>query len=218
MGSDRKAEILSAAASCFARFGYDKTTLDDIGGMVGVNKVSLYHYFKNKETIFAEVIAEESQRYHEAIKRKVAGVSGCRRKIRTWTVEGFRYGKENSLLHQLSIEALMKLRPHLRQLSADTMRKGTEELTSILAECKDRGELLDCDVNRVARAIQHVIYAMKDRAYSRSRFEHGAFADSSSPAPEVADDALARTVADILDIVSLILDGIVKLRNKGGLE
>jgi AcrR family transcriptional regulator len=210
MGSDTKTEILAAAANCFARFGYDKTTLDDIGRMVGVNKASLYYYFENKEAIFAEVIAEESQRYHEAIKQKVAAVSGCRRKIRTWIEEGFRYGRENSL-HRLSTEALTQLRPRLRQLSLDTMRRGTEDLASILAECRKRGELVDCDVGRVARAIQHVIYAMKDRAYSRTRFERGAPADSSLP-------AAARTVPDILEVVSLILDGIVKPRKKGGLQ
>ncbi len=210
MGSDRKTEILSAAADCFTRFGYDETTLDDIGGMVGVNKASLYHYFENKDAIFAEVIAEESQRYHAVIKQKVAVVSGCRRKIGAWIEEGFRYCRENSLLHRLSVEALTKLRPRLTQLSLDTMRRGTEDLTSILAECRDRGELVDCDVIRVARAIQQVIYSLKDRPYARTQSEYGSPADSKIAVP-------AGAVSDILDIVSLILDGIVK-PNKGGLE
>ena len=63
----------------------------------------------------------------------------------------------------------------------------------------------------MARAIQQVIYALKDRPYARTQFEHGSPADS-----KIA--ARAGTVPDILDIVSLILDGIVKPHNKGGLE
>jgi hypothetical protein len=84
-------------------------------------------------------------------------------------------------------------------------------ITSILAECRDRGELVDYDVSRVARAIQQAIYALKDRPYARTQFEYGSAADSKIAAP-------AGTVSDILDIVSLTLDGIVKARNKGGLE
>ena len=32
---DKKAEIQKAASECFARYGYEKTTLDDIGRLVG---------------------------------------------------------------------------------------------------------------------------------------------------------------------------------------
>ena len=56
--SPKKQEILKAASECFARFGYEKTTLDDIGKMVGLNKASLYYYYKNKEDIFAEVVLQ----------------------------------------------------------------------------------------------------------------------------------------------------------------
>ena len=84
-------------------------------------------------------------------------------------------------------------------------------IASILSQCRDRGELVDCDVSRVARAIQQAIYALQDRPCARAQFECGSPADSKIAAPP-------GTVPDILDIVSPIMDGIVKPRNKGGLE
>lgn len=78
---EKKQEILQAARECFARFGYDKTTLDDIGKMIGRNKASLYYYYKNKETIFAEVIAADVEEYLQGVYANIQAITGCRAKI-----------------------------------------------------------------------------------------------------------------------------------------
>ena len=60
MKSDEKRKkIIQAAGDCFARFGYEKTTMDDIGKKVGLNKASLYYYYKDKESIYTEVVYVE---------------------------------------------------------------------------------------------------------------------------------------------------------------
>jgi ribosome-binding protein aMBF1 (putative translation factor) len=38
--SKKEKKILQVAKECFARFGYEKTTLEDIGRMSGLNKAS----------------------------------------------------------------------------------------------------------------------------------------------------------------------------------
>ncbi len=53
--------IIEASRELFARFGYKKTTMDDIAGAMRKGKSSLYYYFKNKEDIFTAVIELESQ-------------------------------------------------------------------------------------------------------------------------------------------------------------
>lgn len=40
----RREEIFEAAGRIFARYGFGKTTLDDIAASVGVKKTSLYYY------------------------------------------------------------------------------------------------------------------------------------------------------------------------------
>ncbi|MBL0095706.1 MAG: helix-turn-helix transcriptional regulator [Bacteroidetes bacterium] len=37
---EKKKLILNAAMDCFSQMGYDKTTLDEIGGKVNLNKAS----------------------------------------------------------------------------------------------------------------------------------------------------------------------------------
>ncbi|WP_233145504.1 TetR/AcrR family transcriptional regulator [Labilibacter marinus] len=54
-----KVSILEAAQSLFAKFGYKKTTMEDIALELHKGKSSLYYYFKNKEEIFQAVIDKE---------------------------------------------------------------------------------------------------------------------------------------------------------------
>ncbi len=52
----RRKEILEKSTECFIKFGFNKTTLDEIGEAIGFNKAALYYYFKNKEELFLQVV------------------------------------------------------------------------------------------------------------------------------------------------------------------
>ena len=51
--------ILEIAQEIFSKFGYKKTTLDDIANAVRKGKSSLYYYFSSKEDLFQAVIMKE---------------------------------------------------------------------------------------------------------------------------------------------------------------
>ncbi len=67
--------ILDAARELFAKFGYKKTTMEDIALALRKGKSSLYYYFKNKEEIFQAVIQFESDvldlKLREVVKSQV---------------------------------------------------------------------------------------------------------------------------------------------------
>ena len=58
MEKDRRSEIIEAAKKRFALNGYSPTSMDDIAKDVGINKASLYYFFKGKEQIFEAIIEE----------------------------------------------------------------------------------------------------------------------------------------------------------------
>ncbi len=64
--------ILEAAQGLFSKFGYKKTTMEDIAQELHKGKSSLYYYFKNKEEIFQAVIDWEQSvllnRLHEIVE------------------------------------------------------------------------------------------------------------------------------------------------------
>ncbi len=51
-----RVSILEAAQGLFSKYGYKKTTMEDIAQELHKGKSSLYYYFKNKEEIFQAVI------------------------------------------------------------------------------------------------------------------------------------------------------------------
>lgn len=51
--------ILKIAQDIFSKYGYKKTTLDDIANAVRKGKSSLYYYFSSKEDLFQAVIIKE---------------------------------------------------------------------------------------------------------------------------------------------------------------
>lgn len=59
-GTQRK--ILDAALAEFAERGPTGTTIERIAALAGVNKERIYHYFGNREALFARVVRDESVR------------------------------------------------------------------------------------------------------------------------------------------------------------
>jgi Transcriptional regulator len=67
-------EILQGARQLFERFGFKKTTMEDIAKQIGKSKSSLYYYYKTKEEIFEAVVLEDMDKQRdvaiEAIKKE----------------------------------------------------------------------------------------------------------------------------------------------------
>jgi AcrR family transcriptional regulator len=57
---DVRDNIVELARVIFSKFGYKKTTMDDIAIAAGKGKSSLYYYFKSKEEVFEAVVESEA--------------------------------------------------------------------------------------------------------------------------------------------------------------
>jgi AcrR family transcriptional regulator len=66
-----RGEILRTARKIFSRFGFKKTTMDEIAAASRKAKSSIYYYFKSKEEIFEAVVESESAQLKAEIKKAV---------------------------------------------------------------------------------------------------------------------------------------------------
>jgi len=64
---ERRREILMGAARAFAHGGYDATNMDQIAQECGLAKGHIYHYFRSKEEIFAEIRTDAVSRLIERL-------------------------------------------------------------------------------------------------------------------------------------------------------
>src|SRR6266699_4283293 len=68
----RAQRILDAASTLILRYGYHKTTTDDIAREAGVGKGTLYLHWNTREALFAALILREKVAMAEDIKQRIA--------------------------------------------------------------------------------------------------------------------------------------------------
>ncbi len=71
MGSEHRQAILAAATETFARFGFKKTSIDDIARRAGIGKGTVYLHFESKEELFATVVRDVWGREFEDVRKAV---------------------------------------------------------------------------------------------------------------------------------------------------
>ncbi|MBN2018195.1 MAG: TetR/AcrR family transcriptional regulator [Candidatus Cloacimonetes bacterium] len=81
---DKHDLIITAAEEVFARFGYKKTTMEDIAAEAQIVKATLYYYFPSKEVIFGEVIRKDSQLFQAKLDDAVSKAHTPEEKIRAY--------------------------------------------------------------------------------------------------------------------------------------
>ncbi len=74
--SEIKEAILDAARKLFSRYGFNKTTMEDIAKSVRKGKSTLYYYYKSKEDVILDLISRETSlifgKINNAIKNNIS--------------------------------------------------------------------------------------------------------------------------------------------------
>lgn len=193
---EKNQEILQAASRCFARYGYEKTTMDDIGKLVGLNKASLYYYYNNKESIFREVILHESSEFMSEVRGIIEQKRGCRDRIIAYISQRFLFMQQTVNLNNLSSEMLLRMQPIFKELLGEIRTKEIDYLDYILSQCIETHELGPCDTKRIAETILMISDGIKQASMSQDRNGYEIHVDYE------------KAIEDTTFAVSLILDGL----------
>ncbi|MFD1413710.1 TetR/AcrR family transcriptional regulator [Oceanobacillus jeddahense] len=62
-----KQRIIEAATEHFALYGMAGTRVDEIAKSAGINNAMIYHYYKNKKSLYHEVLKQQMKNMHESI-------------------------------------------------------------------------------------------------------------------------------------------------------
>ncbi|MGH8980853.1 MAG: TetR/AcrR family transcriptional regulator [Acidimicrobiales bacterium] len=113
-----RGRIVAAAYECIARWGFSKTTVEDVAREAGVSRATVYRYFRGgRDELFAAVIAEENARFlgrlYEAVRDAgsidavlEAGLSFAHRDLREHEVlQRVLETEPDRLLPKLTVEA-----------------------------------------------------------------------------------------------------------------
>jgi AcrR family transcriptional regulator len=157
--------ILEASKICFSKYGYEKTTLDDIGKLAKLNKASLYYYFKNKEDIFIQVVLLEANNFIENLKKQVFDIDEISDKIVLYLSERTKYYYDTLTLNQLSLMQVQEIQPKFDELykriettEATFIQNILEEGISTHKLAKHETQMLSETLLIIANAIKHDTY------------------------------------------------------------
>jgi AcrR family transcriptional regulator len=169
MESEKRTQILSHAKKRFERFGFNKTTVDEIARDASISKRTLYQEFENKGKILEELFMFEALSVRKAILNQINKIVEPAEKLQTYIRLALKYLSHNpfivSVLHDESgfFAPFLKDKPHI-------IEAGIEEIfVSILKEGAEKGVFRKMDEKVVAHC---VFLLFKGLTYGRNSPGH----------------------------------------------
>jgi AcrR family transcriptional regulator len=131
---EKRKELLAKAVNCFTRYGYHKTTLDDVASETGINKASLYHYFKNKDELFLQVLLQVSTAGIEALRARAQRVKQPEKQLVFYFAERLHYYLQIVRLNSLDKAALLQLQVQFDTVYQPVRRQEVDWAAGILQQ------------------------------------------------------------------------------------
>ena len=158
MRRDVKQGIVSVAQKTFKRFGFRKTTMDEIAYAARKGKSSLYYYFKSKEEVFEAVVEKEAGYLRSEISASINECNSAMEKLRVYIyvrMDGFKNG--GNFYEALKNEYLSNL-DFIEKIRIKYDKNEVDTITRIIQEGIENKEFRNLNAALTAKTI---VIAMK---------------------------------------------------------
>ena len=151
---EREREILAVAAQLFAQDGFETVAVRNIAEKVGLSKATLYHYFKDKDEIYARIVIDTLEKLCLITEEKVAEASTAREKLAYFMEANARFFEENIWTATAMLLGLGGLKqPHARDKAAYWRDRHEQNIRQIIEAGIAQGEFREIDPVVGGRAI-----------------------------------------------------------------
>ncbi|MDR1196599.1 MAG: TetR/AcrR family transcriptional regulator [Endomicrobium sp.] len=146
-------EILKAAAARFARYGFQKTTLEEIAADLNKVKSSVYYYFSDKESIFKAVIENELDGFAVMLKKNVDKAVNPKEKLLVFITSHFMIFEKLTKGFSTIKEIYFSKRDIVRKTREKYDEREINMITLILKEGNKTNEFSVKDVKNTALSV-----------------------------------------------------------------
>lgn len=150
---DKKAEILLAANDCFLKYGYSKTSMSDIGKIVHLNKASLYYHYKDKLTLYTEVVMMHRKKYLWEVEDLMKVQSTIIDKILTFIQAEIKFSQQTSRMLTNSNHNIYDTKLETKSVYEAIIETDIKRLADLIQEGVAQNEFLPCDAITIATLI-----------------------------------------------------------------
>jgi len=154
--------LIAAAEAHFRRFGYKRTTVDDITAEAGTGKGSLYLHFDSKQAVYMAVVEASVERFVESASSLLEGAGSVPTRLRSLvelTID--HYGRDELLYASLFGQSSL-VEGDVARLAADIQRTRIRSLLrELLATGQREGSVrADIDVEAAAAVLFEIGWAV----------------------------------------------------------
>lgn len=137
MQTDRKTEILDAFVHLVSRFGFDKTTMQDIAKEVGISVGVIYKDFSNKEDLIKEYLVRMNREFIASGRKLFDKPLGAEQLLREFM--GFYLKNVTKLMiENRGFKQFIKAEEHFRFFH-DNKVVFEQSITDVIAEIMEKG-------------------------------------------------------------------------------
>ena len=139
-----KEKIITVATRIFSRFGFYKTSMDEIARTAHKAKGSLYYHFASKEALFTEVVAQELKNLKAELAMVVTDPALIPvKKIKQYLLTRMSVLNKAANYHEVLKADFMEHFEFVDQLRADMDGWEKEQLKSIIKQGIELGVFVD---------------------------------------------------------------------------
>jgi len=148
--ADRR--LVAAAEAQFRRFGYKRTTVDDITAGAGTGKGSLYLHFESKQAVYLAVVEASLERFVESASRLLDGSGPIPARLRSLVELTIDHYGRDELLHASLFGKAGLVDGDVARLAADVQRARIRSLLRELLEIGQREGSVRAEIDVTAAA------------------------------------------------------------------
>jgi AcrR family transcriptional regulator len=167
---EKRERVFNAAKELFGRFGFRKTTVDEIADRAGLSKRTMYQVFRSKEQILAELVMFEALTFRRYLLEKIKHLDDPVRKFRTFCNLSAHYFDENPFLGRVLADDSGLFSPFLDN-ELHLVEDGIRGIIGrLLAEGIQKGMFQEMNV---PATIQCVMVMFRGFTYQRAEWRDG---------------------------------------------
>ncbi len=155
--SDRRGDLLAAAARRFVAVGLRKTTMEDVAREARAGKATLYRYFRNKDALIDALLDREAERFARELEEAAATHDTAPARIEAAFLAGVRFFVEHPVLTKGRDEEPGLLLPRITANGGPLVQHGLALFEAIIADGVASGELRRVEPPAAAEVIVRLI-------------------------------------------------------------
>lgn len=199
---ERKESIINVARRHFSRYGYSKTTMEEIARDCGITKPTLYNHFASKADLFHAVIDNEQQAFYKIVASATANLQSASDRLRAYAEIQIKTLEKFLNLGELTRQAFLDLHPDVIKIYSVYREKEEAFIANWIQEGVISQEFAPLDVQHAARVYYLCIAAIKyDQLIIQNQLSQEDPNDSKS---------LQMVTQEIHKFINIFLNGLVR--------